>query len=291
MDACADKVAVLQYNTLPADDPIVAQVLSNLEECQGQSITIKEVMEAIQMVANTGQTITGPRAFDEACNSLFSAAELDDGLIGRAALRQTLLRNKGALHNLIEQEPVCKAIMKNLEEVGSGLISKEELMDTIIAVSEANGKTVGQAQANALVNALFNSQNAARQSGIDRQQVKQAIFDNVAKVKAVTEVKEGAATKGRMESTSAPKTNPLLSEVMQILDGNASGTIERSELQEALVRVVQKNQVHLDVGALVEGIYDQQETLTRLNIRTALEHNSVEIRSNLIEPIQNQILR
>jgi len=128
--------------------------------------------------------------------------------------------------------------MKSLEEVSSGLISKEELRDTIIAVSEANDKTVGQAQANALVNVLFNSQNATKQSGIDRQQVKQAIFANVAKVKAVTEVKEGVVSKGGKESMSAPKTNPLLSEVMQILDGNASGTIERSELQEALARVV-----------------------------------------------------
>jgi len=62
--------------------------------------------------------------------------------------------------------------MKSLEGVSSGLISKEDLRDTIVDVSEANGRTVGQAQANALVNVIFNSQNASKQSGIDRQQVK-----------------------------------------------------------------------------------------------------------------------
>jgi len=77
-------------------------------------------------------------------------------------------------------------------------------------------------------------------------------------VKAVTETNEEAASKGTIEPMSAPKTNPIVSEVMQILDGSASGTIQRREFQEALVEVVSKNQMHLDVEALVEGIYDQQ---------------------------------
>jgi hypothetical protein len=121
--------------------------------------------------------------------------------------------------------------------------------------------------------------------------VKQAILANIGKVKAVTEANVEAASKASGESMNAPKTNPLVLEVMRILDGNASGTIQRREFQEALVEVVNKKQLHLDVGALVEGIYDQHKTLTRSNIRTALEHNSEEIRNNLIEPIQNQIMR
>jgi len=68
MDACVDKMTALQYNILPADDTIVSQVLNNLEECQGKSITLTEVMQAIQMVATTSQTVINPRAFEDTCN-------------------------------------------------------------------------------------------------------------------------------------------------------------------------------------------------------------------------------
>lgn len=162
MDTCIDKVAVLKYNALPADDPIVGEVLSNLEESQGNGITIKEVMESIQLVASAHQTIIDLRAFDKAVGVLFGPLDLKDGVISRASVRQSLLRNKGTLHQLIQQEPICSAIMKSLEEVSSGLISKEDLRNTIIDVSEANGRSVGQAQANALVNVIFNAQNASK---------------------------------------------------------------------------------------------------------------------------------
>jgi hypothetical protein len=47
---------------------------------------------------------------------------------------------------------------------------------------------------------LFKSQNAPKQGGIHRQQVKKAVLDNVAKVKAVTGYKEEAApTRARSE--------------------------------------------------------------------------------------------
>jgi len=87
MDACVDKVAVLQCNTLPAVDAIVSEVLNNLEGCQGNSITINEVMKSIQQVARENQTIVDPRALDDACNQLFSGVDPKDGVISRADLR------------------------------------------------------------------------------------------------------------------------------------------------------------------------------------------------------------
>jgi hypothetical protein len=101
MEASIDKLMVLKYSTLPADDSIVVEVLNYLEQCQGRSITLSEVMKAIQMVARRSETELTPRLLDDTCSSLFSAETLKVGIISRTELRETLLRNKSALHDLI----------------------------------------------------------------------------------------------------------------------------------------------------------------------------------------------
>jgi hypothetical protein len=63
-----------------------------------------------------------------------------------------------------------------------------------------------------LVNVILKSANAEKSGMIDRVQIKEAIIANLAKINSITE-------------ESLPQTNPVVSQVMKMLDESSSGVI------------------------------------------------------------------
>ena len=50
---------------------------------------------------------------------------------------------------------------------------------------------------------------------------------------------------------------------MQVLDESSSGTIQKQELQDALLNIADKHDINLDVDAIVQLIFNDSDDLSR----------------------------
>jgi hypothetical protein len=92
---------------------------------------------------------------------------------------------------------VYKQVLRNLENVTSGQLSKDDVADAIIQVSQENNNPLSQMQTNALVNLIYKSSDVEETGFINRTQLKDGIIKNMDKLKVVTE-------------TSKPTTDPII---------------------------------------------------------------------------------
>ena len=77
--------------------------------------------------------------------------------------------------------------MKNLENLSSDKISKEDVQEAIAQVAKDNGNQITQSQTNALVNLIYKSADAENTGVIDRVQLKEAMIANTEKMNSITE--------------------------------------------------------------------------------------------------------
>ena len=112
---------------------------------------------------------------------------------------------------------------------------------------------------------------------IDRSELKQALIVNEDKM---TILEEGKAS-----------VEPVVDQVMELLNDSSSGDIQRHEFSQALFEVAQRNKIHLDLGGIVEAVYQDRNALPRASLRHGLVENQQFIPAIVTEGIEDQVLR
>ena len=116
-----------------------------------------------------------------------------------------------------------------------------------------------------LVNTIFKSAGSNSSGLLNEDQLKSAILSNLDKVEVIT------------ESAPAPVSNPIVSQVMAILDDSGSGTIGREDLEEALAVVAEQNpDTEIDVKTLASAMFNKRTGLNRRAVRQYLNINLAE---------------
>jgi Ca2+-binding EF-hand superfamily protein len=126
----------------------------------------------------------------------------------------------------LDQTPVYHKVLSKLEHINKADISPKELKDAILKVCQDNGTVINASQSDALVNILYKSADSTSTGKLNRSQIKDAILSNMDKVAII-------------QDQTLPHINPVLSQIMEILDSSKSGTIEKKELVKALTEVAQ----------------------------------------------------
>ena len=70
-----DDLKVLKINSLPVSDPIVSQILLNLESTQGDIISKATIIKAIQKIAEEEQIVINGPQLGAIVESIFNHAD------------------------------------------------------------------------------------------------------------------------------------------------------------------------------------------------------------------------
>jgi Ca2+-binding EF-hand superfamily protein len=102
-----DQFSVLQSYTLPADDPVVSQVIHNLESSDGAELSRSEVAQAIVKAAADNQAPVNNGQVKQIVERIFEGSELSSqGKMQRDQIRSALQHVSKDINSLVQGKPV-----------------------------------------------------------------------------------------------------------------------------------------------------------------------------------------